>query len=402
MMRFSYQALQRDGKLVRGLIEAPSQRDAHRDLLRRGVQPTTIAPAATRAEPARRRRRRLGRREYGAALRQLQALIAGGVPVAEAATTLAEATDHPALAQAYAELTAGLRRGDAFPPAFARSFAEIPLYIHRLVEAGDLSGRLAEAMGDAAAELEREAKTRTELRQALVYPSFLVGFGILAVLFIFLVVVPRFAVTFAGRLDKLPLLSALVINTGMWFHDHIAIVLLLVAGLVATISWSLSRPQTRAAAYDLAVRAPFLRQWSADVEVARWAAILARLLENRVPLIQSLELARTPLRRRDLQLLLGRVERDVRAGAALAAALHDSAFLAASALAMIRVGERSGRLPEMVRGLASLYDESVRTRTRTVLSIIEPIAIVIIGAFVGFVAVAIFQAITSINNVPGL
>src|SRR5262249_10037026 len=144
------------------------------------------------------------------------------------------------------------------------------------------------------------------------------------------------------------------------------------------------------------------RRWSADVEVARWAAILARLLENRVPLIQSLELARTPLRRRDIQLVLGRVERDVRAGAALAAALHDSAFLAPTALAMIRVGERSGRWPAMVRSLASLYEEQVRNRPRTVLAIVEPIAIVIIGAFVGVVAIAIFQAITSINNVPGL
>jgi general secretion pathway protein F len=400
-MRFQYQALQRDGRLVSGLIEAVSERGAHRDLLKRGVQPTAIAPAVARTGLAR-RARRLGRREYGMALKQLQALIAGGVPVAEAIATLGDATDHPGLAEAYAQLTTALRRGDAFPPAFARSFPAIPLHIHRLIEAGDLSGRLAEAVGDAAGELEREAKIRSELRQALVYPAFLVGFGLLAVLFIFLVVVPRFAVTFKGRLNTLPLLSSIVINTGMWFHDHIVLTFAFLGGIALAIGWGLSRPHARTALWDLAARAPLLRQWSADVEVARWAGILARLLENRVPLIQSLELARTPLRRRDIQLLLGRVERDVRAGTALFAALHDSAFLAPAALAMIRVGERSGRLPEMVRSLAALYDESVRNRTRTVLAIVEPVAIVIIGAFVGLVAVAIFQAITSINNVPGL
>ena len=69
---------------------------------------------------------------------------------------------------------------------------------------------------------------------------------------------------------------------------------------------------------------------------------------------------------------------------------------------MIKVGERSGNLPEMVRSLASLYDEAVRNRTRTMLAIIEPIAILLIGGIIGIVAIAIFLAITSINKVPGL
>jgi general secretion pathway protein F len=295
-----------------------------------------------------------------------------------------------------------LRRGDSFPPAFARCFPNVPRYIHRLIEAGDLSGRLAEAIGDAAAELEHEANVRTELRQALVYPAVLVTFGILAVLFIFLVVVPRFAAAFKSRLDQLPLLSSVVINTGMWARQNIVVTFSLLAGFGIAIAWGLSRPQARAFLFDFASRVPVLRHWTADVEVAHWATILARLLENRVPLIQSLELARTPLRRQDIQLVLSRVERDVRAGTALAAALHDADFLAPTALAMIGIGERSGRLPEMMRSLASLYDGIVRNRTKTALLIIEPAAIIVIGAFVGLVAIAIFQAITSINNVPGL
>ncbi|HXO03538.1 MAG TPA: type II secretion system F family protein, partial [Stellaceae bacterium] len=83
-------------------------------------------------------------------------------------------------------------------------------------------------------------------------------------------------------------------------------------------------------------------------------------------------------------------------------ALDDSMFLAPAALTLIRVGERSGNLSEMVSSVASLYHETIRKRTRAALSIIEPVAIVLIGAVIGLVAIAIFQAITSINNVPGL
>src|SRR4029077_6952447 len=191
--------------------EAPSERSAHRDLVKRGVHPTAIAAAASpRPGSPLRRRRSLGARNYSTILKQLAVLLAGGVPIAEAATALAEATDHPALAAAYAALNTGLRRGETFPTAFAQSFPAIPEHIHRMIAAGDLSGRLARALADAAAETEHAAKIRTELRQALVYPAFLVGFGFLAVIFIFLVVVPRFAAIFRGKFDKLPLLSYLV------------------------------------------------------------------------------------------------------------------------------------------------------------------------------------------------
>ncbi|GEM_PF-3752099 len=93
------------------------------------------------------------------------------------------------LSAAYSELNARLRRRRAFPPAFAQAFPGIPAHIQRLFTAGDMTGRLAEALADAGAELEHEAKVRTELRQALLYPAFLVGFGFLTVVFIFIVVV---------------------------------------------------------------------------------------------------------------------------------------------------------------------------------------------------------------------
>jgi general secretion pathway protein F len=401
-MRFQYQALQRDGRLVSGLIEAPTERGAHRDLLKRGVQPTAIHPARPPRSLTRRPRRNLSPRHYVSVLKQMHALISGGVPIAEAIAALAEVTTHPTLTTAYAELNASLRRGEPFPRAFAQSFAALPPHIHQMIAAGDIIGRAGDALADAAAELEREAKIRSELRQALVYPCFLVGFGVLAVLFIFIIVVPRFAVMFQGRLDKVPMLSYLVIATGMWFRQHLLLALVVLVGAGLVVAYGLLQQRSRQTALLLLSRLPIVRNWWDEVETARWAAILARLLENRVPLIQSLELARTALRGRDIQLRLARVERDVRAGATLAAALDDSVFLAPAALTLIRVGERSSKLPEMVRSIAAIYEDTVRRRTRVALAIIEPVAIVLIGGVIGLIAVAIFLAITSINNVPGL
>jgi len=404
-MKFQYQALQPDGRAVSGQIEAPSLRGAHRDLVRRGVQPMEIS-AATLAQPGRSSwlptRRKARRADHLYVLKEMHALFAGGVPIAEAVSALAEAAENPALAASYADLNARLRRGEKFSAAFAHCFPSFPIYIYRVVEAGELSGRLGAALADAAAQMEHEAKVGAELRSALVYPLFLVGFGLLAILFIFIVVVPRFATMFRGKFDQIPFLSYVVIASGMWFREHLLLTATLAALLGVMVAYGVMQPEWRVRARELVARLPYLRTWMVEAETARWAAVLARLLENRVPLMQSLELARTALRSRDIQSQLLQVERSVRTGGALAKSLDEHRFLPSTALSLVRVGERSGNLAEMMRSVAQIYEEIVRNRIRNVLSLIEPVAIVLIGGAIAMVAVAIFMAITSINNVPGL
>jgi general secretion pathway protein F len=260
-------------------------------------------------------RRKSSRRDYALMLKQLHTLLAGGVPLADAVTSLTP-NDASSLGVALVELNTGLRRGEPFARAFARCFPGIPGYVQRMLESGELSGRLAEAVADAAAAMEHTARVQAELRNALIYPAFLVGFGLLAIAFIFAIVVPRFAIMFRGRFDKLPWLSYAVIVTGMWVRSH----WLLSTALIAGIGWAgvylLWRPQSREAAFGVAMRLPVVHSWLIEIEIARWAAVLARLLEQRVSLIQSLELARLDLRSRDMR---SRFARAGRLGAAQSA-----------------------------------------------------------------------------------
>jgi len=401
-MRFHYQALQTDGRVLTGQVEAESPRGAYRDLARRGIRPMAITPAVARARTGFARRKKAGRRDELYLLKELHALVAGGVPIAEAVAALEEAAAHPALAAAFTRLHAGLHRGERFAAAFARCFPAFPAHIHRIIDAGDMSGRLGEALADAAAEVEREAGFRSELRSALVYPAFLIAVGFLAILFMFAVVVPRFAVMFRGKYDQLPWLSYAVIAGGMWVREHVMLGTMVGIAVAVAVTYAFREPQIRNWLRARLARLPLLGGWLAEVETARWAAVLARLLENRVPLMASLELARHALRGSDMQARMAQVERAVRSGRALAAALDDHHLLPTTALSLIRVGERSGNLPEMMRSVAAIYHEIVKNRVKAILAVIEPTAILLIGGMIGLMAVAIFLAITTINNVPGL
>src|ERR1700691_377140 len=146
-MRFHYQAVGGDGRALSGQLDASSSRGAYRELLRRGVRPIAIAPAAaphaSRVAAGRLlARRQASRRDTLYMLKELHVLVAGGVPIAEAVAALESAAPHPALRLAFGELHAGLRRGERFPAAFTRCFPNFPAHIHRIVETGDMRCQL--------------------------------------------------------------------------------------------------------------------------------------------------------------------------------------------------------------------------------------------------------------------
>ena len=127
--------------------------------------------------------------------------------------------------------------------------------------------------------------------------------------------------------------------------------------------------------------------------------MLATLLENRVPILAAMELAEASLRLNSLRYRLQPVLREIRAGKKIADAMETTRLLQVSGLNLIRVGERSGELPKMLRTLAQLYENAGRQRLKRFLVLLEPAAILLIGGVIGFIMVAIMLAITSLSNV---
>jgi general secretion pathway protein F len=133
--------------------------------------------------------------------------------------------------------------------------------------------------------------------------------------------------------------------------------------------------------------------------VGRWTAMLATLLQNRIPLVQSLALARNSLQFESLRGRLVQVERAVRGGSALGTALEDYGIFDETLVNLIRVGERSGRLAEMLKSAAAFAEQKGRDRIKRVMALLEPAAIVVIGVVIGAIVISLFTAIASINNV---
>lgn len=399
MARWRYEAINAEGSALQGVLDAAGEREAARQLERRGLVVTALRPdtGGLRA-PLAGRTRRLRLQDLTVAFHELATMLQAGVPLAEAVASQTRAHHHPRLLQAFEDIGKGLRRGQSFSDALAAAGLPLPVYLLTLVRAGEQAGLLDQALADGVAQMEYDLRVRGEIRQALTYPAVLVTAGLGAIIMMFTFVVPKFASLLKRGVD-LPWLASAVLNTGMFAREHI-VWLLVALALAAAAAWRwLSRPGAMARVHEWLEGWPVVGPWRVEAETAGWARILGTLLGNRVPLLDALALAqggvRSPRRRGRLE----EVMRAVRAGAPLAEALEEQAALTPTGYNLVRVGERSGELPAMLRSLARLCEDAGRARMKQFLALLEPLAILVIGGMIGVIMIGIILAITSANDI---
>ncbi|HBK56277.1 MAG TPA: type II secretion system F family protein [Xanthomonadales bacterium] len=395
MPKFRYEALNAEGIAFTGALRADSERGAARALERRGL--TVVDLRLGDGDGKVQRRGRLTETDLILAVQELATLLNSGVSVAEAVAAQAESVHHPRIVEAFSGMSRQLQRGQGFSAALAAAGLPLPEYVMQLARAGEVTGELGRALADAGSQMEYEHGLRTEMRNALIYPSVLVLAGTGAVALMFLYVVPKFA-SLLERAEDLPFLAWAVLGLGMWTSRN-GLWALLAAAAAATglVLWLRDR-EARAALVDRLARLPVIGAWLVESDTARWAKVLGALLGNRVPLLQALELARAGMQLPHRRARMGEVARAVRGGGSLADALEDHDALTATGYNLVRVGERSGKLAPMLESLARLYERSGRDRMKRVLILIEPIAILVIGGLIGVIILGVILAITSVND----
>jgi general secretion pathway protein F len=395
MPRYHYQALNSAGVSLEGMLRADSEREAARQLERRGL--SVIEVRSGELGPGKSRQGRLRHGDVILALQELATMLTSGVSIADAVGSQAVGAHHPRIVQAFAGMARDLQRGQAFSATLVKCGLPLPEYVVQLARAGEMTGELGKALRDATIQLEYEQQLRNEMRNALIYPAVLVLAGIAAVAIMFVFVVPKFA-SLLQQAKDLPLLAWVVLAFGTWTREHFWLLMLMVAAAGAGIAWAVRKPELRARTMDALSRWPVVGPWLVEADTARWAKVLGALLGNRVPLMRALELAQAGLQLPQRRARMGEVTRAVRGGATLADALEDHDALTATGYNLVRVGERSGKLASMLDSLAKLYEEAGRNRMKRVLILLEPIAILIIGSMIGTIILGVILAITSAND----
>ena len=401
--RFSYRARDASGGERTGQIEAEDEAAALRELLRQGLRPLKVEAPRRAGGPSGRGtgagKARITVADRIIVMRELATLLQAGVSVAEALPSVAEAYQDMSLGDVLKGINQRVSSGGSLADGLRESKLQLPPYALALVQAGEASGELAAAMAEAAEQMEHDRRIADEMRNALIYPTILVVVGLIVITAIFVGVVPRFAnMLQSGRAD-IPEFSRQVIGAGVFVKKHLTAFGIGAFAIAMTLFIAFAGEAGQRRLMRAATQVPVLHRWLLEADLGRWATVLAALLGNRVGVIQALNLSASAVRLEHVSADVQRLARELERGRTMADSLADLSWFPRNRLNLVRVGERSGQLPKTMATLGGIHTDAARSRQRRLLTLVEPLAILFIGAVIGFVMVAVMSAITSVNSV---
>lgn len=399
---FYYRALDGKGAATTGKIRATDTPSAIRALQAQGLTPLKVESATAgnlAAQPVTRvTSARVGRQQLQGLLQELATLLGSGVSLADGIPALAGAYARGPLAAPMSVAIQRLRAGSNLSTALDQPSLQWPPYVLALLRAGEASGEMAQALQSAAVQMEHDMAVSREVRTALVYPAILVVAGAVAVLIILVGVVPRFAGMLRNSRADVPEFSRWVIEAGTWLQQNLGAVSMVAAVSLAILAWAARQTGFRQSVIEMVSNWPAIGPWLRSAETGRWALVLGALLGNRVPIVEALRISAGTVQVGPIRDSLLRACTQLQQGRALSEILEHQTWFPEVRLSLIRVGERSGELPRMLRSLGELETQASRTLQKRVLTLIEPLAILLIGAVIGVIMVAVMMAITSLNT----
>lgn len=409
MAQFQYRAVDTQGKVVEGTIEAAEVPIVVARLHDRGLIPLTIGAQAdgARASPVRLLlptlpalgRRRVKARDLLVLTQELSALVSAGLPLDRSLATLAELADNPELRRIVTEVLHAVQGGKSLAEALGQHRIFPPLYVN-MVRAGELGGFLEQVLQRLAEYLESAQQLRDDVKAALTYPVILTCALGGSVGFLLVYVLPKFSALFGDMGKALPLQAQIVLALSDIVRTYWWIIALVAAAAGLGFRYWTSTPRGRFGWDQLKLRIPLVGAVLRKMEVSSLARTLGTLLKSGVPMLQALGTVKEIAGNQVIARSLGEVEVGVREGAGVAEPLARAGVFPTLAIQMIAVGEETGRLDELLLRVAEHFDREVRVQIQQFTRLLEPVLILVMGLGVGFIVISMLTAIFSVNDLP--
>ena len=393
-MRFTVRLTHANGEVLVREFEADNAEALRVRILAEGGFPLEI----TRTDTAFRSRTQLKTESLVLFNQELLALLKAGIPLLQSLELLVGHGKDPQLRRSLAQVVDLVREGLSFSDALEQTGTFPPIYRSNVV-AGERSGTLPEVLARWLSFQKFAQTSRRRIIEALFYPAFLVVVMIIALGVIFNIVLPRFAEFYAGGDIEMPLITKLLLGAGKVISATIWLQGLALIGLAVLIRWMSSSEAGRKLAERMLLMVPKVGTLYRMYHSSVFCHTLGVLLSGGLPVVQALEVVQrtSPSERMKAGLLI--ITDKVRAGSSLNLALEQAKVLDPLAVEMVKVGEQSSALPEMLDHVADFFDQEVEKATTAVTSLIGPVLILFMGVMVLGLLLAIYLPLFNAGSV---
>jgi general secretion pathway protein F len=405
MAAFEYVALNARGREQRGMLEGDSARHIRQLLRERGLSALAVTPVTGHraiGSQARAQRVALPIKELVVITRQLATLARAGLPIDAVLGTVAEQTDRARARRVLLAVRARVVEGMSLSVALEEYPRVFPPFFRATIAAGESSGRLADVLERLADHVEGSQSLRQKLALSLIYPLLvlLVAVGVIGVMMIY--VIPEVVRVFAGIGQQLPWFTRALIATSEQVRQLAAPVLVLsLLGMVFGAAL-LRVAALRAAADRLLLGVPLIGRALRRINTARFVRTLAILTASAVPLLDGVRLAAGVVPNLALRRSLDGITRQIREGGTLRSGLQATGHFTPITLNLIASGESGGRLADMLDRAAGQQERDIEMALSALVSLFEPLMIVVLGGIILGIVVAILLPIFQLNQLVSL
>ncbi len=405
MPKYKVKAYTEEGNLVEDVIEAPSFNDLVEKVREKGlhfINADEIVEAAPQKEEKKEERKkggftlfgRVGDRDISLFCRQLGAMVNAGVGIIEALEIVAEQMPNKRLSEAVAEVAKSVSEGTSLSEAMASRADVFPELVINLVAVGEETGELDRALLRASEYYEKLAMIKSKIKSASFYPIFVLVIATVIVTGILYFLVPTFAQIYASMGGALPLPTQILINISNALRENI----LYVIGFIVIFSIAFRTAYKRSYGFRRAVHAFILRSpkfgdLALKSAMAKFGRTMATLFASGVSIERALEVAGKVAGNLVIKEAVDQVQKEVTEGQAMWSSMEKTGRFPKLIVAMVKVGEETGRLDEMLDTIARFYEDEVDRTVEGLITLIEPLLIVILGTIVGGILIALYMPI---------
>lgn len=415
MPEFAWRAANSAGKVEEGRFTAATPAQVLKHLRDQGMTPLHIGDAgaavplpgtAGQAASLGRFAQPKGRQARGpvtapdvlALTSELAIMLRAGLALDNALRVLIDMSHKPSLAALVQGILDAVKGGTPLSRALAAHRDLFGDFYINMIRSGEASGQMSAVLDRLVEHMERQRALRDSVISATIYPAILLGVAVLSLIAMLGFVVPQFEKLFTDMGDALPLPTRLVMGLGHAFTQYGLVVAVMLAGLGwAALRW-LKSPAGRRWWQTLVLRLPLMGPLALKYQLTLFSRSLGTLLGNGVPMLTALHIATETVGNTVLQDALGRVAPIVKEGGKVVQAVTATGIFAPLAINLIRVGEETGRIGPMMLELSNILNREVETGIKRLLTLVEPVLILVLGVLIAAIIVSILLGILSIND----
>lgn len=423
MATFTYEALNTAGKPQKGTIEATSSDEAVQRIKAQGYFPTSVREqkvkksAATDGEagPKKKRKRksaggRVKAKQLTMFTRQLSTLQDAGLPLLRSLQILESQSKPGGLKNTLITVCEEVEGGTSLSDSFAKCPKTFDRLYVKMVAAGEIGGVLDIILQRLAEFMEKSERLKRRIKGAMVYPIVVIAVAILIMVFIMVFIIPKFEEIFTDFGVALPALTMWLINTSRWVGGTATpdqampgVVWIIASPFIVIFGWKLIRKAGpgRAITDIMLLWTPILGKLIRKSTIARFTRTLGTLISAGVPILEAIKITAETSGNYVFEKALMNVHDSIREGESFAGPLRESKTCDAIVVNMIDVGEETGELDAMLLKVADNYDEEVDVAVASLVSLLEPLMVVVLGGMVGTIVVAMFLPLVAMINSLG-